>query len=126
MGWAERMAREAESARAGKDPGPSLAPRPEIAGAAPSEWLEQMSRKFAADLVAQANAIEAAMQPRSALVGPDGNAPPKIDYDRATLASMVRLMRSMAILNDMFLTFLTGVPDIKPIPAQPENHGGQP
>src|SRR6267378_3879636 len=74
----EQRAKELEMER---QAGLSNEPREISCESAPSEWLEQQARNYLGGLVSQAHGIGELMQPRSSVVGPNGQS--AADHDGA-------------------------------------------
>ena len=128
MGWAEDAARTARQVvdESKNPPMPSIEPRhPELVpGAGPSEFLELYTRQMLIDCLRGAAQLQAVLSPPPAIVGPSGQAPARPDPVAVMLVSQIRVLHAQAAMLDLFLTFLSGRPELRPGPAQPPNGDG--
>lgn len=114
MGAAERANPVAQAVRA-ETPGAGAAA--DLAACPPSEFLEGFARATLAESIAVSNHLRELLKPRSVIAGPGGApAAPQVNFQAEVLLDLSRLLRGQAIILDLLLTFLTGRPDLKPIP----------
>jgi len=110
----EQRAKELEMER---QAGLSNEPREISCESAPSEWLEQQARNYLGGLVSQAHGIGELMQPRSSVVGPNGQpaSAPQVNMQALMLENQRRIMMGLTMVMDLLLTQLTGRPELRPV-----------
>lgn len=116
MGREERANPVAQASRAEI---PASGDPNDLAGCPPSEYLEALARASLAQSIGQSNAIAELFKPRSVIAGPGGApAGPQIDFPSTVLRNQAIILKGQAVILDLLLTFLTGKPDLKPMPGK--------